>query len=85
MIQLAQEQFTAAPTAAPSALPSLPPRLLRKVDGRSRLVPDEAAPTDRSGRERWPPGWHAGRRVQSQQDVFELLGLPYREAHERDA
>ncbi|PRW44242.1 DNA polymerase lambda [Chlorella sorokiniana] len=60
-------------------------RLLRKVDGSSLLVPDEAAPTDCSGRERWPPGWYPGRRVESQADVFALLGMPYKEPHERDA
>ena len=62
-------------------------RLLRKVevDGRSLIVPDKAAPTDRSGRERWPAGWGPGQRVETQQDVFQLLGLPHREATERDA
>lgn len=77
---------TAAHICLLNARPPInPSRLLRKVEGRSLLVPDEAAPTDRSGSERWPPGWHPGRRVQSQRDVFELLGLPYRHPQERDA
>jgi len=55
------------------------------VDGKSRIVPDEAAPLGKGGKEQWPPGWHPGRKVSTQRDVFELLGVPYREPHERDA
>lgn len=29
--------------------------------------------------EAWPVGWHTGRRILRQEDVFELLGVPYRE------
>jgi hypothetical protein len=41
-------------------------------------VPEQAAPTDANGREFWPPGWQeAGKRsVESEEDVFALLGLP---------
>lgn len=57
---------------------------MRRVDGRCRVVPDEAPPLDPEGRERWPLGWQLGRRVETQQDLFELLGLPYREPADRD-
>ncbi|RMZ54362.1 hypothetical protein APUTEX25_001938, partial [Auxenochlorella protothecoides] len=59
-------------------------RLLRKIDGKARLVPDEAPPIVKGGREAWPVGWHAGRRILRQEDVFELLGVPYREPADRN-
>jgi hypothetical protein len=39
--------------------------------------------------EKWPGGWHPQedgihRRVECEKDIFDLLGLPYREPHERD-
>jgi DNA polymerase mu len=76
------------PSALP--LPTPPPhapacRLMRKIDGTSYIVPDERPPVDRSGQERWPPGWQPGRRVESERDVFELVGIRYRQPHERDA
>lgn len=59
-------------------------RLVREAAGQVVLVPDEAPPLNRQGKEWWPPGWGPGRRAQSQRDVFELVGLPYREPWERD-
>jgi hypothetical protein len=60
-------------------------RLMQVVDGEVFIVPDERSPTDKNGKEQWPPGWHPGRRVESERDIFELLSLPYREPHERNA
>ncbi|KAL4428436.1 hypothetical protein ABPG75_002525 [Micractinium tetrahymenae] len=60
-------------------------RLLRKVGSESLIVPDEAPPLDRAGQERWPPGWGPGRRVETEADLFELLAIPYRQPHERNA
>ena len=75
-----------SPHPSASARARAPPcRLMRKIDGTSYIVPDERPPVDRSGQERWPPGWQPGRRVESERDVFELVGIPYREPHERDA
>lgn len=59
--------------------------MFRKMDGESIMVPDEAPPLDRDGREHWPPGWRPGRQVETEADLFELLGIPYREPHERNA
>ncbi|KAI3428493.1 hypothetical protein D9Q98_007318 [Chlorella vulgaris] len=60
-------------------------RLMQVVDGEVFIVPDERPPTDKDGKEQWPSGWHPGRRVESERDIFELLSLPYREPHERNA
>ena len=58
--------------------------MLRKVGSQVYLVPGERPPLTREGQEWWPPGWGPGRAVETQRDVFELLGLPYREPWERD-
>ena len=48
-------------------------------------VPDEVPPCrDKEGRDDWwPPGWGPGRRVESEADIFELLGLPPRSPPQR--
>ena len=58
---------------------------MRKEGSRAYLVPDERPPLDREGQPRWPPGWSAERRVQSEADIMELLWLEYRPPHERNA
>ena len=58
---------------------------MQKQGNESFVVPDERSPLDKAGQERWPPGWGPGRRVECERDVFELLQVPYREPHERDA
>jgi hypothetical protein len=58
---------------------------MQKMEGESFIVPDERPPIDATGEERWAPGWGPGRRVKTERDVFELLAIPYREPHERDA
>lgn len=58
---------------------------MRKSGGDVCLVPDEKSPLSHGGQERWPPGWGPGRRVEAEGDVFDLLGIPYREPHERNA
>lgn len=46
-----------------------------RKDGKSAIVvPDEGPPLDRDGTPRWPPGWGPGRTVETEQDIFELLG-----------
>lgn len=60
-------------------------RLLRKVGGDSLVVPEQAPPVDTAGQERWPLGWRPGRHVETEADLFELLGIPFREPHERNA
>lgn len=66
-------------------LPATERRLFSKIDGEWRTVPAEARPLDRNKQPRWPPGWHRQRRVESERDIFELVGLPYREPSQRDA
>ncbi|KAK9827505.1 hypothetical protein WJX74_006340 [Apatococcus lobatus] len=58
--------------------------LLVKDEGRAWLVPSERPPRGQDGALSWPVGWHAMRPVSSQQDIFELLGLPYRTPAERN-
>lgn len=49
------------------------------------LVPESPAPSlDANGADWWPPGWDAGRQIECERDVFELLGVPYKEPWERD-
>ncbi|KAL4439228.1 hypothetical protein ABPG77_004130 [Micractinium sp. CCAP 211/92] len=60
-------------------------RLMRKVGGESLIVPEQAPPLDRSGQEHWPPGWGPTRHVHTEADLFELLGIPFRDPHERNA
>lgn len=59
-------------------------RLMRKVDGKAKFVPDEVCPLLKGGTEGWPEGWYAGRRIESQADVFALLSLPYRDPKDRN-
>ena len=59
-------------------------RLLVKDQGQAWLVPSERPPRGRDGELAWPPGWHLGRTVATQDDIFELLGLPYRAPHDRN-
>jgi hypothetical protein len=49
-------------------------------------VPHDAPPLDSRGREFWPPGWGPGARqvVESEQDLFQLLRIPYREPADRN-
>lgn len=78
----------AAGTSPPEAVPSphaIGNRLLRKVGGDSLVVPEQAPPVDTAGQERWPLGWRPGRHVETEADLFELLGIPFREPHERNA
>lgn len=57
------------------------PEMLRRG-----LPPGPPAPSrDADGNDWWPPGWDENRRVETERDVFELLGVPYREPNERDA
>ena len=60
-------------------------RIMRKDGNSAIVVPDEGPPLDRDGTPRWPPGWESGRTVETEQDIFELLGVPYRPPHERNA
>ena len=59
---------------------------LMRVEGREAFfVPHERPPLDRAGQDWWPPGWHKDRPVTCEADIFELLNLPYRPPHERQA
>ena len=57
---------------------------MRKVEGKAKLVPDEAPPLLPDGTEGWPAGWGPGRRIATQEDIFELLSLPYRDPKDRN-
>lgn len=49
------------------------------------LAPEPPAPSlDANGVDWWPPGWDSGRTIECERDVFELLGVPYKEPWERD-
>ena len=48
---------------------------MREVGGQILMVPDEAPPGNREKKDWWPPGWGPGRRIESQRDLFELLGV----------
>ena len=49
------------------------------------LAPEPPAPSlDANGADWWPPGWDAGRQIECERDVFELLGVPYKEPRDRD-
>lgn len=61
-------------------------RRLLRVEGRDAFfVPYEKPPLNRARQEHWPPGWHADRRVTCEQDIFELMNLPYFPPNERQA
>ena len=59
-------------------------RLMAQEKGAWYNVPEERGPHDRAQQESWPVGWSTSRIPVTEQDVFELLGLPWREAHERN-
>lgn len=49
-------------------------------------VPEEVAPSCAPGSgDWWPEGWQQGRRLESEADIFALLGLPYRSPAQRCA
>jgi len=52
--------------------------------GDSYAVPQEKPPKLRGGGVGWPPGWSAERKVEKEEDVFELLGTPYRPPSDRN-
>ncbi|KAK9792746.1 hypothetical protein WJX73_004619 [Symbiochloris irregularis] len=61
-----------------------------KITDSGKLVPYESPPLNVHKEPWWPPGWDPGtlahpRAVQTESDIFELLGLPYREPYERQA
>lgn len=50
------------------------------------LVPSEGPPQNRDRQPGWPSDeWNLKRAVQTEEDLFELLGIPYRAPHERKA
>ncbi|GAB4823868.1 hypothetical protein N2152v2_010914 [Parachlorella kessleri] len=57
--------------------------LMRKVGNESFIIPDEKPPLNREGQEWWPAGWSRERKIDRQQDLFELLDIPYREPGNR--
>ncbi|KAK9820638.1 hypothetical protein WJX81_002025, partial [Elliptochloris bilobata] len=59
--------------------------LMRVVGRNAFFVPMEKPPLNCAGQEGWPPGWHKDRPVTCEADIFELLNLPYRPPHERQA
>jgi len=49
------------------------------------LDPDPPAPSlDADGKDWWPVGWDETRVIVCERDVFELLGVPYKEPWDRD-
>ena len=58
--------------------------LFLKEKTESYLVPQERPPKLKGGEVGWPVGWSASREVKSEQDVFELLGTPYRPPKDRN-
>lgn len=71
---------------ADCCVPIMPPPVPAQVRRDGKRVPDEAPPLDRHGREFWPPGWEERpvKEVTCEQDIFELIGLPYREPCHRN-
>ncbi|KAG7674938.1 hypothetical protein Ndes2437B_g00115 [Nannochloris sp. 'desiccata'] len=60
---------------------------LKDVEGQqgdSYVVPQEKPPKLRDGSVGWPPGWSAERKVEKEEDVFQLLGTPYRPPSDRN-
>lgn len=51
-----------------------------------KRVPEEAPPVDSQSQEFWPKGWEQRpvKQVTCEADIFELLGLPFREPCERN-
>ena len=59
-------------------------RLTAVKDGKAWLVPDEGPPINREGEASWVPSWSQEREVTQEQDIFELLQVPYRRPSERN-
>ena len=61
-------------------MPADAPPLRRRL----QAAPDGGGKPVAVVEEWWPPGWSAERPVLTQSDVYELLGLEYREPWQRD-
>ena len=59
-------------------------RLIAVEGDKVWVVPEEGPPLDRKKQKRWPDGWDQKRRVVREEDIFELLGVPYLPPCERN-
>lgn len=65
---------------------SLPPPQMTLSPTAPAQVPEEIAPaSSRGSGDWWPEGWQQARRIESEADIFALLGLPYRSPPQRCA